>query len=175
VGSATHEFAHGNIATGAFDLLLTGTGTVLGAKELSGGRGVVSGAVEGEGAVGAAPRTPIATRVEEIHGMLKPIEQIRFRTTAILDTREGTRIVAQGTRDISRAHEATLQPGEVAARLPRAHAEITALTYAAKHGLTPAEIAVSRPFCPEGTCTRAIEAAGGRLTSDRTAIFPPQH
>jgi hypothetical protein len=49
VGSATHEFAHGNIATGAFDLLLTGTGTVLGAKELSGGRAGIGGAGSGKG------------------------------------------------------------------------------------------------------------------------------
>ena len=109
----------------------------------------------------------ISARVEAVHGALDPIAAGR-RTTAALDTVEGTRILAAGGRDLSPAQRALMAPGEVAAKLPGAHAEATALRHAAQAGLTPAQMAVSRTICP--TCRAAIEQSGGQLTSPTTAI-----
>jgi hypothetical protein len=104
--------------------------------------------------------------------MLDPIAQTR-RTTAILETAEGPRVVGQGGRDLSLAHEALLQEGEVPAWAPGAHAERTVLSAAGSRGLTPTELATSRPICPD--CSSAIEAAGGKVTGPTRAVFPPQH
>ncbi|WP_026096990.1 RHS repeat-associated core domain-containing protein [Ideonella sp. B508-1] len=111
----------------------------------------------------------IGARVEAVHGALDPIAAGR-RTTAALDTVEGTRVLAAGGRDLSPAQRALMESGEVAAKLPGAHAEVTALQHAAQNGLTPAQMAVSRTICP--TCRAAIEQSGGQLTSPTTAIWP---
>ncbi|PKQ18861.1 MAG: hypothetical protein CVT66_11855 [Actinobacteria bacterium HGW-Actinobacteria-6] len=111
----------------------------------------------------------VGARVEAVHGALDPIAAGR-RTTAALDTVEGTRVLAAGGRDLSPAQRALMVPGEVGAKLPGAHAEVTALQHAAQNGLTPAEMAVSRTICP--TCRAAIEQSGGQLTSPTTAIWP---
>ena len=63
-----------------------------------------------------------------------------------------------------------MAPGEVAAMLPGAHAEVTALQYTAQNGLTPSEMAVSRPIC--AACQSAIEESGGWLTSPTSAKWP---
>jgi len=63
-----------------------------------------------------------------------------------------------------------LGSSEVAARLPGADAEITALSHASANGLTPSSMAVTRIICPQ--CTLAIEQSGGILTSPKTAIWP---
>jgi hypothetical protein len=114
-------------------------------------------------------RSPLNTRVGEVHGALDRIAQSQ-RTTTVLETTDGTRIVASGGRDLTPAQKALLGPGEIAAKSPRAHAELTALEHAAQAGLRPAQIKASRPFCPE--CIEAIEAAGGKITSPTTAEFP---
>lgn len=111
----------------------------------------------------------VGARVEAVHGALDPIAAGR-RTTAALDTVEGTRVLAAGGRDLSPAQRALMAPGEVAAKSPGVHAEITALQHAEQHGLTPAEMAVSRAICP--SCKAAIEQSGGQLTSPTTAIWP---
>jgi hypothetical protein len=69
---------------------------------------------------------PLSTRVSQIHGVLDRIAQ-KQRTTTILETTDGTRIVATGGRDLTPAQKALLGPGDVGAKLPRAHAELTAL------------------------------------------------
>jgi RHS repeat-associated protein len=111
----------------------------------------------------------IGAEVEAVHGALDPIAAGR-RTTAVLDTAEGIRVLAAGGRDLSPAQRALMAPGEVAAKLPGAHAEVTALEHAAQNGLTPAQMAVSRTICP--ACRAAIEQSGGQLTSPTTAIWP---
>ncbi|MCG3128343.1 MAG: hypothetical protein CHACPFDD_03227 [Phycisphaerae bacterium] len=111
----------------------------------------------------------IAARVREIHGALDPIAQTK-RTTVILESADGTRIVAGGSRDLTPAQRALLRPGEVAARLPRRHAQVTALTHASQSNLLPKVLTASRPFCPE--CVQAIEAAGGVVINPTTAMFP---
>ncbi len=134
--------------------------------------GALSGAARalGFGAeAGTMAAKGIGARVEAVHGALDPIAAGR-RTTAALDTVEGTRVIAAGGRDLSPAQRALMAPGEVAAKLPGAHAEVTALQHAAQNGLTPAQMAVSRTICP--TCRAAIEQSGGQLTSPTTAIWP---
>jgi hypothetical protein len=117
----------------------------------------------------AATRSALGKQVAELHGTLDRIAQTQ-RTTAILETSDGTRIVASGGRDLTPAQKALLGPADVAAKLPGAHAELTALEHAIQKGLWPTQITVSRPFCPE--CIKAIEAAGGKITSPTTAVFP---
>ena len=105
--------------------------------------------------------------------LLDPRAQ-RHRTTAILETAEGPRVVGQ-QRDLPLEIEGALKEGEIGARAPGEHAEIKVLGRARSLGLTPKEIATSRPICPE-QCEPAIEAAGGRVIEPgRTrAVFPQQ-
>jgi hypothetical protein len=112
----------------------------------------------------------LSARANEIHGALDPIAQ-NSRTTAVMSTREGPNIIAGGGRDLSPAQRALANEGEILGKLPGAHAEVTAMDAAAKAGLTPAEIAASRPICPP--CQQAIEASGGHVApSGWTAWWP---
>jgi RHS repeat-associated protein len=119
--------------------------------------------------VGDALEKGIGNRVEAVHGALDPIAAGR-RTTAVLDTAEGTRVLAAGGRDLSPAQRALMTHGEVAAKLPGAHAEVTALRHAAQNRLTPTQMVTSRIICP--SCRVAIEQSGGQLTGSKTAIWP---
>jgi RHS repeat-associated protein len=129
------------------------------------------------GAQASAPSPPataaggteaLATRASEVHGALHPVAQ-RMRATAVLET-SGGRVVAGGGPDLTPAQRALLGPGESAARLPGAHAEVTALTHAQQAGVTPQAMAVTRTICPQ--CAAAIEASGGTVTSPTTAVWP---
>ena len=133
-----------------------GTGALLGGE-----------AVLGVGGVGESGA--LAARAQEIHSALDPIAQAQ-RTTAILRTSGGD-IIAGGTRDLAPAQRALLGPGEIAATLPGAHAEITALSAARAGGLIPETLATTRAICP--ACAAVIEANGGTLTSPTTATFGP--
>jgi len=110
----------------------------------------------------------LAERTKEIHNVLDGVAQ-KSRTTAVLETDAG-RIIAGGARDLSPAQRAALGRGEIAAKAPRVHAEVTALDKAASIGATPSELAVTRTICPE--CIAVIMSLGGRLTSPTTAVFP---
>jgi hypothetical protein len=110
----------------------------------------------------------LAERAKEIHNVLDEIAQ-RMRTTAVLETDAG-RIVAGGIRDLNPLQKAALGRGEIAAKAPDVHAEVTALDKAASIGATPSELAVTRTICPE--CAAVIESLGGKLTSRTTAVFP---
>ncbi len=110
----------------------------------------------------------LTKRANTVHGALDPIAASR-RTTAALDTTDGSRIIASGGRDLSPAQRAALEPGEIAAKFPGAHAEITALQHADSIGLAPAELATTRAICPQ--CAAYIESIGGRLTSPTTAVW----
>jgi RHS repeat-associated protein len=135
------------------------------------GSGVsVGAAIFGAGArVAESATARLLARVEEIHGVLDSIAQNQ-RTTAILRT-EGGNIVAGGVRDLTPAQRASLEAGEIAARLRGAHAEVTALAHARAAGLAPEALATIRPIC--SACAAVIEANGGRLTSRFTATFDP--
>ena len=109
----------------------------------------------------------LEARAGQVHGALDPIAA-RQRTTAVLRT-SGDDIVAGGARDLNPAQRALLGPGEIAAKLPGAHAEVTALKAAEATGVSPKAIGVTRKICP--TCQTAIESSGGRLTSPTTAVW----
>jgi tRNA(Arg) A34 adenosine deaminase TadA len=112
----------------------------------------------------------LAARAGQVHDVLDPIAQAQ-RTTAILRTDAGD-IIAGGARDLTPAQRALLGPGEVAAKLPGAHAEVTALRHATGAGWSPEAMAVTRAICPQ--CAAAIVASGGTLTSPTTAIWVKQ-
>jgi tRNA(Arg) A34 adenosine deaminase TadA len=78
-----------------------------------------------------------------------------------MSTRQGTDGLAGGGRDLSPAQRALAGGDDVLGRLPGAHAEITAMEGAGKAGLTPWQMAVSRPICP--ACQSAIEGSGGTV------------
>jgi RHS repeat-associated protein len=146
------------LATEAWPLLRGGMTILRGSRALSASM-----------ATKAVPVRPgLSARVGEIHGALDSIAQAQ-RTTAVLETSSGTRIVASGARDLSPGQRAMLAPGEVAAKFPGAHAEVTALQHAAHNGMLPSQIVSSRPFCP--ACIKAIEVSGGKITSPTTAVW----
>lgn len=116
----------------------------------------------------AAKGAGLEARAGQIHGALDPIAA-NLRTTAVLRTSGGD-VVAGGARDLTPAQRALLGPGETAARLPGAHAEVTAIQHAQKAGLSPEAMAVTRAICP--LCAEAIEASGGVVTSPITAVWP---
>jgi len=93
-----------------------------------------------------------------------------MRTTAVLDTEQGVRIVGGGKRDLSPAQRASLKPGDVAAKFPGQDAEVTTLRHASENGLTPKSLGTTRDICPN--CQAEIEASGGKLIGPRTAIWP---
>jgi RHS repeat-associated protein len=126
-----------------------------------------AGAAAGGAAAASGGTGDLAARAEQVHDALDPIAQNQ-RTTAVLQTSGGT-IVAGGVRDLTPAQRALLGPGEIAAKLPGAHAEVTAIQAAQQAGLTPEAMAVTRVICPQ--CAAAIEAIGGALTSPTTAVW----
>jgi hypothetical protein len=110
----------------------------------------------------------LSDRARQIHDALKPIPR-KLRTTAILST-DGDTIVAGGKRDLEPSQRSLIRPGEKPAKLPGAHAEITALSEALNAGLLPHALATTRTICAD--CAGAIEDLGGVLTSKTTAVFP---
>jgi hypothetical protein len=115
-----------------------------------------------------APNTArLTTRAEEIHSALDPIAA-KQRTTAVLETTGGD-IIGSGGRDLSRKQLGLLKEGEIAAKLPGEHAEITALQEAIARGFKPKAISTTRDFCP--ACRKALEDAGATITGPRTAIW----
>ena len=121
--------------------------------------------------VNATNTERLAGRVDDFHGALDPIAQ-NSRTTSVMSTRQGTDIIASGGRDLSPAQRALAQEGDVLGRLPGAHAEVTALDAATKAGLTPAQIAVSRPIC--GPCQAVIQSSGGEILPGGMGAFWPR-
>ncbi len=78
-----------------------------------------------------------------------------------MSTRQGADVLAGGGRDLIPAQRALGQGDDVLGRLPGEHAEITAMDAAGKAGLTPWQMAVSRPICR--ACQAAIEGSGGTV------------
>lgn len=114
----------------------------------------------------AANTAGLEARANAVHRALDPIAQ-NSRTTAALGTREGQTVLVGGGRDLSPAQRALAQDGEIVARSPGAHAEVTAVTGAQSAGLTPQGIGVSRPICP--ACQAFLEEPGATITSPTTA------
>ncbi len=110
----------------------------------------------------ATSRTPsvLATREEEIHGVLDPIAQ-SMRTTAVADVTnaDGTisTLVSSSRNTLAPAQRAVLQPGETAVA-GAGHAEETILNAAQQNGQTVNTMGVSRTPCP--TCQQKLDQAG---------------
>ena len=110
----------------------------------------------------ATSRTPsvLATRAEEIHGVLDPIAQ-SMRTTAVADVTnaDGTisTLVSSSRNTLAPAQRAVLQPGETAVA-GAGHAEETILNAAQQNGQTVNTMGVSRTPCP--TCQQKLDQAG---------------
>ena len=155
-GSAHHAIG-GALAFTA--TLLVGTGEATAAK-----------AAAQAGKVAANDGARIASRADELTGALDPIAQTR-RTSAVMSTREGADVLAGGGVDLSPAQRALAQGGDVLGRMRGAHAEITAMDAAGKAGLTPWQMAVSRPICP--ACQAAIEGSGGTVAPGGTFAWWP--
>lgn len=103
----------------------------------------------------------LTSRTDGLAGALDPIAR-NSRTSAAMSTRQGTDVLAGGGRDLSPLQRALARGGDVLGRSPGAHAEITAMDAAGKAGLTPWQMAVSRPICP--ACQAAIEGSGGTVS-----------
>lgn len=112
----------------------------------------------------------ISGRAREFQDVLDPRAQ-NGRTTAVMSTQEGPDLIASGKRDLDPVQRALAGDGDILPRLPHHHAEVTLLDGAQKHGVTPNNLAASRPICPD--CQSAITKAGGQLNADGlTASWP---
>jgi RHS repeat-associated protein len=110
----------------------------------------------------------LRVRGNEIHSVLDDPIAIEQRTTAVIraydpKTKKFFNVVAGGAkRDLSPAQRLAIQPGEVAAKLPGADAEMTALEYIRQQGWVPVAGATTRAVCPIcGFFMEMPEAWGG--------------
>ena len=76
-------------------------------------------------------------------------------------------MIGGGIRDLSPAQRALAQDGELMARQPGVHAEVTAVNGANAAGLTPQEIVTTRNICPR--CQAFLEGEGATMTGSRSA------
>ncbi|EFV15055.1 hypothetical protein [Segniliparus rugosus] len=130
------------------------------------------GGKAGGSAVNAeAEQARLAARARDLHSRLvnaktgKPdVRAQNSRTSAAMSTKEGKDVLAGGGRDLNPAQRAAAGPNDVVAMQPGAHAEVTAINGAKEAGLTPSQIAVSRPICDN--CQTAIQESGGTIHPD---------
>lgn len=108
------------------------------------------------GAAAQARRASAAQRAAEIQKAAGPARQGRV-TTAVVETKEGTRVVASSEPGLRKTQREALKDGEVAVR-GTGHAEVTGIEGAKDLGLTPTGVAASRPIC--GECAAAIKKEG---------------
>jgi len=128
----------------------------------------------------SAPRAPSLSQqlaaldkmAADIHSALDPIAQ-KQRTTAVLLGEAGgateVRVLAGGKRDLTPAQRALAGPGDVTAKSPGSHAEITALKHAGEQGIQKKAMVTTRDFCPD--CRQAIESSGGEIVTPRAAVW----
>ncbi|MCP3918612.1 MAG: RHS repeat-associated core domain-containing protein [bacterium] len=177
-GALTTIQAQGRLEQLAMVLDLPGTAAEFVARragaspELAVAVGVIAGSLTGGGARAirqAHDLYQISRRARQVHGALDSYAQTR-RTTAVLRTNAGDIVAGGSRRDLTGRQRRLLKKNEVAAELPGAHAEVTALQHATEQGLTPKAISASRPFCSD--CITAIENAGGTIVTDTRAVWP---
>jgi hypothetical protein len=114
---------------------------------------------------------PLADTASQISGLVDSFAQTR-RVVAVLQTSRGTLVAGSGNGRLEQAQrDAITNAG--ATRVPGAgvDAEIAALKFAKDQDRgEPQFIAASIPFC--AGCRKAIQDAGGLITSPTTAVFP---
>jgi len=111
--------------------------------------------------------TNLASRASQINASLGDRIAENSRTTAVLSTKCGPNYVGSGGRDISPKQRAMLGDDEIESRLPRAHAEVTAVTSAMRDGMIPRGMGTSRDICP--ACRDFLEESGATILNSRTA------
>ncbi|MGL6236357.1 MAG: hypothetical protein ACRC20_13545 [Segniliparus sp.] len=138
----------------------------------------ITGRNGGKVADAEAEQARLAARARDLHSRLvnaktgKPdVRAQNSRTSAAMSTKEGKDVLAGGGRDLNPAQRAAAGPNDVVAMQPGAHAEVTAINGARDAGLTPSQIAVSRPICDN--CGTAIEESGGTVLPDRMGATWP--
>lgn len=106
-----------------------------------------------------------------VHSFLDNFAQ-NGRTTVVLLTRDGRKIVAGGAkRDLTKEQANWVRRlAHIAARRVASHAEPTALGRARQMGLDPHILVSTRRFCDR--CRRYLENAGATIIDDFTAIWP---
>jgi hypothetical protein len=125
---------------------------------------------DGPTATAAAEGTEaLVARAGQIHAVLDDEIAEGMRTTAVLDTSAG-RVVAGGGVDLSPAQRAALGAGEMAAKAPGVHAEVTSILGARSIGARLQALGTTREFCP--ACADYIEQSGGVITGPNTAVWP---
>ena len=111
----------------------------------------------------------LADFANDIHAVLDSIAQTQ-RTTAVLQTEQGVMIVGGGARDLTPAQRALADSLSLSpSTLPGEYAEITVIQDSINRGLTPVELAVTRPICD--ACATYIQSTGWKLTSPTTASW----
>lgn len=95
-------------------------------------------------------------------------ERLRFLRTQG-DGGKTVDVLAGGARDLGPSQRGLAKAGEILARAPGEHAEVTALRAAMERGLQPRAIAATRDFCP--ACRRALEDSGAQILGPRTAVW----
>ena len=95
-------------------------------------------------------------RATQIHGVLKGQARSR-RTTAVVETEEGIRVVASSERRLDVNQRAKLVQNEMEG-VGFGHAELTGIKAAREAGLTPIGVAASRPICL--VCAAEIKSQG---------------
>lgn len=112
--------------------------------------------------VSCAPKSAHA-RACELHALL-PFWQRIFRTTAVMDTLEGKRLITSSTGYLSRKQQAALLPNEVYVRgsFLRGHAEVRLWDYATYNKYHPTEVAANWKICKN--CQKHFCGTGIRLS-----------
>ena len=124
------------------------------------GRAGAGRALEQAAGKAAAAEVSLEARATAIQNVQPAGKARNMSTTAVGDVinSDGTasRIVASSRRYLSRAQQAAMKPGEVAAK-GAGHAETTILDHAAANGQTVTKVAASRPICQP--CQEALKKA----------------
>ena len=154
----------------------TATGVAFGGLGGAAGHGIVNGGsrllsrVHPQVDVPTPPDTSRLTgRADDLSNALDEVAQ-NHRTSAVLAT-DGPDVLAGGGRDLNPAQRALVGENEVLAKLPNAHAEVTAVEHARANGLSPVAIGTSRDICPK--CIPYLEESGATITGPRTAVWGP--
>jgi RHS repeat-associated protein len=108
-------------------------------------------------------------KVDAVHGALMKGAAQDKRTTAILETDQGT-FAGGGARDLSPAQRGVARGlGAIPVKAIGEHGEITVMKAAIRRGATPEVFETSRPFCSE--CHQFLKAAGATIESATRAVF----
>lgn len=105
---------------------------------------------------GAHAQKSADIRAKELHSVLDERAQ-RARTTSVIDTKEGVRVVSSSEARLTPAQRAALAPNEVEG-VGIGHAEVTGVNAAKQMGLNPTGAAASRPIC--SSCANTLQEQG---------------